>query len=176
MTSTVFSVLLAIVALSGCSANCPGQAELLDNPADPLEYGPYKAVEHTLRGGFAGERNLTISVWLPERGEVGGRPCRWDVRQFLPAEQGDKLPEGRCEGQPVGTCCRPDNTYSNCWQDAFSDPTRRGRHPLHVFIHGTGGFRTNSANIVHKWVSRGSIVVAADYPGITLKDLISLAT
>jgi predicted dienelactone hydrolase len=41
-----------------------------------------------------------------------------------------------------------------------------GVFPLVVFIHGTGGWRTNSANIIHRWVSRGFIVVSADYPGI----------
>ena len=47
--------------------------------------------------------------------------------------------------------------------------------PLLVFVHGTGGFRINSANSVHHWASRGFVVVSADYPGIMLHDLLSLA-
>lgn len=51
-----------------------------------------------------------------------------------------------------------------------------GVFPVMVFVHGTGGWRTNSATIIHKWVSRGWVVFAIDYPGIWLRDLVQLAT
>jgi predicted dienelactone hydrolase len=45
-----------------------------------------------------------------------------------------------------------------------------GPYPVIVFIHGTAAFRQYFSHIVEHWVSRGFVVVACDYPGITMAD------
>jgi hypothetical protein len=42
-----------------------------------------------------------------------------------------------------------------------------------LFIHGTAGFRTQSLTFMTHWASRGFVVVAADHPGMMLKDILS---
>ena len=44
--------------------------------------------------------------------------------------------------------------------------------PVIVFVHGTAGWRSQSLSLVSHWASRGFVVVAADYPGICLHDLL----
>lgn len=44
--------------------------------------------------------------------------------------------------------------------------------PLIVFVHGTAGWRSQSLSLVVHWASRGFVVVAADYPGICLHDML----
>src|SRR5690606_28553268 len=39
-------------------------------------------------------------------------------------------------------------------------------------VHGTAGFRSQSLELVEHWASRGFVVLAADHPGLWLKDLL----
>jgi fermentation-respiration switch protein FrsA (DUF1100 family) len=48
----------------------------------------------------------------------------------------------------------------------------RGPYPVIVFVHGTAGFRSQSLELVTHWASRGFVVLAADHPGLYLKDLL----
>lgn len=52
--------------------------------------------------------------------------------------------------------------------------TTHGPYPVHLHIHGTAAFRSASAHQFTHMASRGFIVVAADHPGITLKDMMRL--
>lgn len=166
---------------AGAFGNCPGQEGLRPNPTEPLERGPYGVAARTIAGGLT-DRNLTIEVWYPTEPPTGGTnpaasPCFWDIRGSLPEEQAAKVPdpaEMPCSAAAVGTCCNPSPIFHDCARDL--EIVGDGVFPLMVFVHGTGGFRWNSASIIHLWVSRGWVVVSADYPGIWLHDLVSLAT
>jgi len=166
---------------SPCTANCLGQ-NLKENPGDPTAYGPYAVSRKTLHGGFgAADRNLTVEVWFPADAVTpGATTCHWDIKDSLPAEQAQKIPDTPCSdsGPSKGVCCNPTlgpkAGYEHCHNDL--DLAAAGVFPVMVFVHGTGGWRTNSATIIHKWVSRGWVVFAIDYPGIWLRDLVQLAT
>ena len=47
-----------------------------------------------------------------------------------------------------------------------------GPYPVVVFIHGTSSFRIASGSVNAHWASRGFVVLAADYPGMFLGDLL----
>jgi len=173
-------MVVAALLLAFGMANCPDQGNLLVNPADPGSFGPYAVTSRTIRG--VPPRNLTLEIWFPadrRSRRVEGKknePCSWDIRQFVPPDQARKIPDTGCEGLPEGSCCNPtvDQVYPEC--EVGLEMAAEGVFPLIVFIHGTGGWRTNSATLVHRWVSRGFVVVSADYPGICLNDLVSQFT
>ena len=55
---------------------------------------------------------------------------------------------------------------------ATAQETTPAGFPVIVFVHGTAGWRSQSLSLVSHWASRGFVVVAADYPGICLHDLL----
>jgi hypothetical protein len=48
-----------------------------------------------------------------------------------------------------------------------------GPYPVVIFIHGTASFRIASGSTNAHWASRGFVVLAADYPGLGLRDQLS---
>mmetsp|Transcript_5766 Transcript_5766/g.10978 ORF Transcript_5766/g.10978 Transcript_5766/m.10978 type:complete len:391 (+) Transcript_5766:26-1198(+) len=162
------------IALSLCvattSAACYGQTGVLDNPKDPRDRGPYPVSSRLLEGTFT-DRNLTVEVFFPAipGSEAGAKPLTLDVRDFLSPDIAKKIPS---KDVPIPF-------YNNSWVDLppawkSLDKTVAG-FPLITFIHGTAGWRSQSLSLVVHWASRGFVVVAADYPGICLKDLLLLA-
>lgn len=152
---------------------CPSQIGLLDNPADPSVAGPYPVSSQLLLGTFTA-RNLTVEVFFPASpgSETGAEALTLDVRNFLTESISKKIPEEAV----------PHPFYENAWVGlppawnvtGTAGPPAAG-FPLITFIHGTAGWRSQSLSLVVHWASRGFVVVAADYPGINLHDLLDLA-
>ena len=163
-------MLAASFALTVHAALCPSQAGLLPNPPDPSAPGPYPVSSKLLSGGFTA-RNLTVEVWFPSvpGSESGAKPLTLDVRDFITPSCAAKIPEKDV----------PTPFYANAWVDlppAWMAPKDAPSGlPIIIFIHGTAGWRSQSLSLVVHWASRGFVVVAADYPGICLKDLLSAA-
>ena len=162
-------LLLAFVSV-GFSSMCPSQVGLLANPSDPSTAGPYPVSSTLLSGGFTA-RNLTVEVWYPTVPTTGGEePLTLDVRDFITPSCAAKI--------PAKDVPRP--FYANAWVGLApiwksNVSTEVGGLPVIVFVHGTAGWRSQSLSLVVHWASRGFVVIAADYPGICLKDLLDLA-
>lgn len=126
-------------------------------PSDTSLPGPWPVGARTVAVGA-----LTVEVWYPaELGSDAGKDkIRYDIRTGLPdAEQG-KVSDA-------------DNPWQDC--DCYRDlplDTSHGPYPALIFVHGTAGFRSQSLEHVLHWASRGFVVVAADHPGLWLKDLL----
>jgi hypothetical protein len=138
-------------------AACPGQS-LLALPTDPSARGPWPVGAKTVT--LAG---LTTEVWYPAPlGSDAGQPkVRYDIREHLPTDDAVKIPDA-------------DNPWQDC--DCVRDlplDEQHGPYPLVLFVHGTAAFRTQSLTFMTHWVSRGFVVVAADHPGIQLKDILA---
>lgn len=142
---------------------CPDQ-RLLDNPVHPGEWGPWPTGSQLLEGTFT-KRDFAVQMMYPAEigSEVGKDLCKFDLRLHMPPTQAVKIPD---EASPM-----PD--YEHCW-DGLPFDTTHGPYPVIVFIHGTAGFRTQSAQLMTHWASRGFVVFAADYPGIWLYDMLNL--
>jgi hypothetical protein len=136
---------------------CDG-AKLLTSPVDTAERGPWLVGARTVQVG-----SLVAEVWYPARSSEGDAPGpkTYDVRQWLPDSEVDKIP---LELAPIQTC--------DCYADLPIDEAH-GPYPVIVFVHGTAGFRTQSLELVQHWASRGFVVLAADHPGLYLKDLLA---
>jgi dienelactone hydrolase len=135
---------------------CDGQA-LYANPQDPAAPGPWPVGVRTVTLD-----GLTTEVWYPavRDSHVGVRRVLYDLREWLPPGEMDKIPD---ETNPWQIC--------ECYRDVPLDDAR-GPYPLVVFVHGTAGFRTQSLAFMVHWASRGFVVVAADHPRLFLGDLL----
>lgn len=138
------------------AVGCDG-APLLAVPEDSSMAGPWPVGARTVQVG-----GLTAEVWYPAHpgSEAGAQQVRYDVRAALPDSEQGKVPD---EKTPWQDCA--------CSRDLPIDADH-GPYPAVVFVHGTAGFRSQSLEIVTHWASRGFIVIAADHPGLWLKDLI----
>ncbi len=135
---------------------CEG-SKLLSVPEDAAAEGPWPVGTKTVTlAGF------TTEIWYPATpgSEAGKTPARYDLREHLPDADQGKIPDA---DNPYQSC--------NCFRDLPLD-AEHGAYPTVLFIHGTAAFRTQSATQTAHWASRGFIVVAADHPGIGLKDLL----
>jgi hypothetical protein len=190
----------AFVALLGClsafGSMCPThQSSLLPNPADPAARGPYPVSASLLPGTFT-SRNLTVEVFFPARPGSEARPgvanFSLDVRDFLPPDIGARVkpalvPHPAYPGmyvglppawQPPPPTTAPHTTTTTTAPAAAAAAAAAGAgrgFPAIVFVHGTAGWRSQSLSLASHWASRGFVVIAADYPGIRLYDLLDLA-
>jgi hypothetical protein len=136
---------------------CSQDVKLFATPADAAARGPWPVGAKSLKIG-----TLRVEVWYPAvlGSENGKTPVTYDIRQWLSPAERKKIPE---DAAPLQTC--------GCYRDIPLD-TSHGRYPVIVFIHGTAGFRTQSLGQMEHWASRGMVVVAADYPGLYLADML----
>jgi predicted dienelactone hydrolase len=142
-----------------CKASGCDGARLCAVPADPAEPGPWPVGARQLRID-----GLTTEVWYPAAfgSERKAERVVYDVRQVLPPEEVDKIPDA-------------DNPYQSC--DCYRDlppDLKRGPYPVVIFIHGTAGYRMQSLSQMVHWASRGFVVLAADHPGLFLADMLLL--
>ncbi|APR75357.1 Putative lipoprotein signal peptide [Minicystis rosea] len=144
-------------ALAANETLCEGR-KLLTVPEDPAKTGPWAV----------GARTITVAgykteVWYPAEvgSEAGKEKIRYDIREQLPDADKNKIPDA---DNPWQVC--------NCYRDLPLDGAH-GPYPPVLFIHGTAGFRTQSLTFMTHWASRGFVVVAADHPGMMLKDVLS---
>jgi alpha-beta hydrolase superfamily lysophospholipase len=140
---------------------CETSVSLLVAPEDAAERGPWPVGSRVVTVA-----HLSAEVWYPAElgSESGLEPKRYDVREWLPPAERDKIPDS-----------------DNPWQDSttFADlplDQVHGPYPALVFVHGTAGWRTQSLALLEHWASRGFIVLAADHPGLYLGDLLALQT
>jgi fermentation-respiration switch protein FrsA (DUF1100 family) len=137
---------------------CAGQKLREGIPSDLSARGPWPvgAVTTTLGG-------VRAEVWYP--GQIGSDAQKPDVIYSLE----DQLPDS--EKGKIKPEARSPRQVCDCKRGLPLD-AEAGPYPVLVFVHGTAGFRTtNLENTVH-WASRGFVVVAADHPGIQLKDML----
>ena len=140
---------------SGCSED----VKLYASPVDAAARGPWPVGVKSMRIG-----SLKVEVWYPALlgSERGKEPVTYDIRQWLPPVERKKIPD---DAAPLQAC--------GCYRDLPID-SAHGRYPVAVFIHGTAGFRTQSLAQMEHWASRGFVVVAADYPGLYLADMLNI--
>jgi hypothetical protein len=142
---------------STLARGCDG-ARLPGVPDDPALPGPWPVGARAVTiAGYAAE------VWYPAApgSQAGLERLRYDVRPYLPAGEGDKIPD---EENPFQDCA--------CWRDLPLDEAH-GPYPLLLFVHGTAGYPQQSVEQVTHWTSRGFVVVAADHPGLRLADILT---
>merc|ERR1712232_16613 len=111
--------------------------------------------------------NLTIYYPAMAGSEKGSSPYSYDLKKHIPDKDAAKITEDIIKG--------PFNrTFGGL--DAAEAPLpiddKHGPYPVAVFIHGTAAWGDAQMEYQEHWATRGFVVVAADYPGITLKDLI----
>ncbi|MDX2088622.1 MAG: hypothetical protein SFX73_12275 [Kofleriaceae bacterium] len=145
-----------VPAIGSEIAGCDGAALMASDPMLSMR-GVWPVGARTVSIG-----SLTAEVWYPaEPGSEAGLPTvRYDIRTALPPAEAAKIPT-------------PDNPWQDCacTRDLPLD-TAHGPYPVIVFVHGTAAFRHQSLALVTHWASRGFVVLAADHPGLTLRDLI----
>lgn len=156
-------VLAAAIALTGCdpgdaprTQTCDGGA-LRPVPADPAERGPWTVGVRTVD-----VNGLTVEVFYPAGRfpESTRRPVIYDLREQLPTADRDRISDADAPRQPC-----------DCYRDVPVD-LAHGPYPVVMFLHGHGGFRTQSLPQLLHWASRGFVVVAADHPGERLADVL----
>lgn len=156
-------VLAATVALAGCdpgplprTQTCDGGA-LRPVPADPAERGPWTVGVRTVQ-----VRDLTVEVFYPAGRfpEATREPVIYDLRDQLPTADRARISDADAPLQPC-----------DCYRDVPAD-LAHGPYPVVMFLHGHGGFRTQSLPQLLHWASRGFVVVAADHPGLRLADVL----
>lgn len=146
-------------ATSGGGADVPGCAggSFLPVPEDTSKPGPWPVGARAVTIG-----GLNAEVWYPAApgSEAGKEKIRYDIRTGLPDSEMGKVSDA-------------DNPWQDC--DCYRDlplDEGHGPYPGIVFVHGTAGFRSQSLEFVLHWASRGFVVIAADHPGLWLKDLL----
>ncbi|MCX4246784.1 alpha/beta hydrolase [Paraliomyxa miuraensis] len=128
---------------------------------DPGDRGPWRVGVRTVEIGSS-----TVEVWYPAQKEllpVHYEPESYDLRQYLHPDDASLISDF---DSPWQIC--------NCHRDLVPD-LAHGPYPVVVFLHGEGGFRTQSLPQVTHWASRGFIVLAADLPGLRLEDALASA-
>ena len=137
---------------------CEEGTRFLQVPEDTSLAGPWPVGARTVTLG-----GLTVEVWYPAQvgSEAGVEARRYDVRTALPDSEQAKIPDAKNPWQPCD--CYP----------ALPIDAEHGPYPAVVFVHGTAGFGSQSLEQVTHWASRGFVVLAANHPGLWLKDLLA---
>jgi len=138
-----------------------GATTLLPVPDDPSVRGPWVVGVRTVKIG-----RLTTEILYPAEpgSEQGKAEATYDVRSWLPERERSKVPDANSPAvKPMG---------GNLFRDLPIDG-RHGPYPVVIFVHGTASFRMASLSTMTQWASRGFTVVAADYPGMFLADMLA---
>lgn len=130
-------------------------------PENPAEAGPWTVGSRTVT-----VNGLTTEVFYPATAgsEQGTDLKQWDIRQFMPASEAAKIPDAAA----MKAC-------KNCYPDLPVD-SAHGPYPVLIYVHGTAATRIYSLPFFEHWASRGFIVISADNPGITQKDILESFT
>jgi hypothetical protein len=140
-------------------AGAPGTVE---EPSDPGQTGPWPVGVRTLSLSL-GTGNTPVEVWYPAKpGSESERPkVSYDLTAWLPPEHG--IP---AEAPKV---LIPSDAYRDLPPDVDHGP-----FPAVVVVHGPASFRAASVSQLSHWASRGFIAIAADHPGLVLRDTLSI--
>jgi hypothetical protein len=130
-------------------------------PSDPTQPGPWPVGVRTVNLPL-GAGNTPVEVWYPARpGSESERPkVSYDMTAWLPPEHG--IPAAAPKVQ-IGC---------DCYRELPPD-LEHGPYPVVVYVHGAASFRASAASQVSHWASRGFIVIAADHPGLVLRDTLA---
>jgi dienelactone hydrolase len=142
------------------SVGCAAMASL-PIPDDPTVRGPWPVGVRTVSIG-----RLTVEVVYPGApGSEEGKPeATYDVRAWLPERERSKVPDANSPAvKPIGG-----RLFRDLPIDAEHVP-----YPVVLLVHGTASFRIASGSTMTHWASRGFVVVAADYPGMFLADMLA---
>lgn len=133
-----------------------GDSDMLSVPENPAESGPWTVGSRTVQID-----NLTTEVFYPAAAgsEVGKEVKTWDVRQFMQDAEAAKIPDEVA----LKSC-------DACYSDLPID-SAHGPYPVLIYVHGTAATRIYSRPFFEHWASRGFVVISADNPGITQKDI-----
>jgi pimeloyl-ACP methyl ester carboxylesterase len=133
---------------------------MLSVPDDPSARGPWDVGVRTVKIG----RLTTEVVYPAQPGSTAGKPeATYDIRDWLPASERSKVPADHSPAVgPIG---------GHFYRDVPIDAAH-GPYPVVIFIHGTASMRIASGSINATWASRGFVVLAADYPGMFLADIL----
>jgi hypothetical protein len=140
----------------GCAA-----MTMLPVPDDPSVRGPWVVGVRTVKIG-----RLTAEILYPAEpgSEQGKTEATYDVRDWLPERERSKVPDANSPAvKPIG---------GKLFRDLPIDGAH-GPYPVVLFVHGTASFRIASGSTMTQWASRGFVVVAADYPGMFLADMLA---
>lgn len=174
-------MMIFLLGGSPVQAACPGQ-NLLGNPPDPSEFGPWPVGNRTVAGapayndGSFTPRKITAEVFFPAvPGSEVGKAHYWYSQkdQNLPPVLARKIPQCPANNPHPSepTCCQPHDPFSRVFPGLELD-TAHGPYPVIIFIHGTAAWRSYMLEIMQLWASRGFIVFSADYPGICSYDML----
>lgn len=127
-------------------------------PSDPAKAGPWPVGVRTVNLEL-GAGVTPVEVWYPAKiGSESERPkVSYDLTAWLPPEHG--IPDG---APRVNIAC-------DCYRELPPD-LEHGQFPVVVVVHGQASFRAAAASVLSHWASRGFIAIAADHPGLVLRD------
>ena len=150
-----------VTSVTPISLAVTGRSYAMASRRPPEHAGPWPVGALTTTLG-----NVTTEVWYPAKqgSDKGKARVVYDIREHLPEADLEAIPEDHNPRQ-VG----------DCYRDLPLDE-EAGPYPVLLFIHGTAGFRTTNLDNVTHWASRGFVVIAADHPGIQLKDMLAAAS
>jgi dienelactone hydrolase len=142
----------------GGSASNACNENILPLPEDPAVRGPWDVGVRTVTIG----RLTTEVVYPAEPGSTTGKPeTTYNLKNWLPTEEQSKIPDDHSpDVGPVG---------GHFYRDVPIDAAH-GPYPVVIFIHGTSSMRIANMSSNAHWASRGFVVIAADYPGLTFSD------
>ena len=131
--------------------------KLIRAKADLAHRGPWPVGARTIN--IAG---LSTEMWYPAApgSEVGKPKHVYELRSLLPESKVKHLPEANAPTLPC-----------DCYRDLPIDASH-GPYPVIVFVHGYTLFRLEAVSLNAHWASRGFVVLASDYPGITFEDVL----
>ena len=149
----------AVAGAGGAASEGPRTTEGV--PADTAAAGPWPVGVRTLTLSL-GAGNTQVEVWYPAKpGSESERPkVSYDLTAWLPPEHG--IPN---EAPKVQLPC-------DCYRELPPD-AEHGPFPVVVYVHGQASFRASAASQLAHWASRGFIAIAADHPGLVLRDTLS---
>lgn len=142
----------------GAVANHACNENILPLPEDPSVRGPWDVGVKTVQIG-----RLTVELMYPaEPGSTEGKPeATYNLKDWLPDQERDKVPDDHSpQVGPIG---------GHLYRDVPMDG-EHGPYPVVIFIHGTASMRIANGSTNAHWASRGFVVLAADYPGLTFFD------
>ena len=109
-----------------------------------------------------GDGRTAVEIWYPARPDSQKRSTKvyYNFAEWFPPE--NNVPRN---APTAGVEC-------NCYRDLPIDD-EHGPYPVVILVHDTGSFRAASSAQLAHWASRGFIAVAADHPGLTLRDTVA---
>jgi dienelactone hydrolase len=143
----------------GTGGEKPSQTTKPEVPKDPSKPGPWPVGVRTVSLDLGGGVITSVEVWYPAKPgtEKERQKVSYDLTAWLPPEHG--IP---ASAPKVHIDC-------DCYRELAPD-LDHGPFPVVVVVHGQSSFRAAAASQMTHWASRGFIAIAADHPGLLMRD------